>query len=517
MATIKLANNAKSTLLYGITNVAVTLYVQAGDGAKFPTLAAGDWFYATLVASGGATVEIVKCTARSSDTLTIARAQDSTAAAAFSAGDKVELRWCRQAALDMITTTGGAATTDQVQTGSLLYALATGTDTYAATLAPALTVYTQGQVIHIKIPNANTVAAPTLNVNAVGAKKIFKGGGSALAVGDMAAVGHYDFSYDTTLDTAAGGWLLLNPEAAADSGGIGSAIINNTATVASPLVLTSATHNTHIIRTTATATERVFTFPDAAANSGMYFWIDNASANDGSPGASGLRLLSNGGTIGDAAAAGTTNYIPAYTVIGFQSDGTNWIVFQYSGKTTFQWSAAGTLYIPPGVRNILISAVGSGAGGSAQGGAGSVGGATSVGALLSVNGGTIAAEPSYSGTGVIVRGGAKGSFNEGFPGEQNETSINDNQHGGDSPFGRGGLVYNTSARVAPSGYGAGGHGADGYNPGGGGAWAMRVPVAVTPGTSHAITAPAGGAAGPQGSSAFAPTAGTSGFVLVELN
>ncbi|MBI3421213.1 MAG: right-handed parallel beta-helix repeat-containing protein [Candidatus Sungbacteria bacterium] len=61
--------------------------MQTGDGAKFPAAP----FHATLYASDPATGEIVKVTAKTTDTFTITRAQEGTTAQAFNAGDKVEL------------------------------------------------------------------------------------------------------------------------------------------------------------------------------------------------------------------------------------------------------------------------------------------------------------------------------------------------------------------------------------------------------------------------------------------
>lgn len=90
---MKFANNAASTLAGGISSSATSLSVQTGDGALFPTLGAGDYFYCTLQQAASLTsIEIVKVTARTSDTFTIVRAQDNTTALAFSAADKVELR-----------------------------------------------------------------------------------------------------------------------------------------------------------------------------------------------------------------------------------------------------------------------------------------------------------------------------------------------------------------------------------------------------------------------------------------
>lgn len=88
---VKFSNNASATLASSITNVATSIAVTAGQGALFPSLSAGEFFYATLVNSSN-NLEIIKVTARSTDTLTVVRAQDGTAARAYTAGDKLELR-----------------------------------------------------------------------------------------------------------------------------------------------------------------------------------------------------------------------------------------------------------------------------------------------------------------------------------------------------------------------------------------------------------------------------------------
>ena len=88
---MKFTNNASSTLASGINSSVTSLTVATGQGALFPTLGAGDYFYCTLANAVG-TIEIVKVTARSTDTFTITRAQDNTTAASWSTGDKVELR-----------------------------------------------------------------------------------------------------------------------------------------------------------------------------------------------------------------------------------------------------------------------------------------------------------------------------------------------------------------------------------------------------------------------------------------
>tara|TARA_X000000950_G_scaffold1680_1_gene1850 strand:+ start:27493 stop:31980 length:4488 start_codon:yes stop_codon:yes gene_type:complete len=86
---IKFSNLASTTLSSGISNIATTITV--ADGSLFPTLGSGDFFFATLD-SPPDSVEIVKVTARSGNTLTVVRAQDGTAASTHPAGEIIALR-----------------------------------------------------------------------------------------------------------------------------------------------------------------------------------------------------------------------------------------------------------------------------------------------------------------------------------------------------------------------------------------------------------------------------------------
>lgn len=92
MAAALFSNNATSALSAAITSTsATTLLVTSGQGVLFPALSNGDYFYATIVDSSN-NLEIVKVTARSSDTFTIVRAQEGTTARTFATSSKVELR-----------------------------------------------------------------------------------------------------------------------------------------------------------------------------------------------------------------------------------------------------------------------------------------------------------------------------------------------------------------------------------------------------------------------------------------
>jgi hypothetical protein len=96
--TVLFTNNASSTLASGISSGAGSFSVQSGAGALFPnpvnpsTGIAIDYFMVTAVRASDGAIEIMKCTARATDTLTVTRAQEGTTALALNTGDRIELR-----------------------------------------------------------------------------------------------------------------------------------------------------------------------------------------------------------------------------------------------------------------------------------------------------------------------------------------------------------------------------------------------------------------------------------------
>jgi ribosomal protein L18 len=98
---VKFSNNGHSTLAASITSSGTSVTVASGHGARFPSLSSGEYFYATLIDASN-NLEIVKVTARSSDVLTVTRAQESTTARAFAIGDRIELRVTAQGLADHI-------------------------------------------------------------------------------------------------------------------------------------------------------------------------------------------------------------------------------------------------------------------------------------------------------------------------------------------------------------------------------------------------------------------------------
>lgn len=129
---LKYANNAKTTL-NGAHNSSTTT-ITVVDGSVFPTLSGGDYFYMTLE-DVSLNNEIVKVTARSTNTLTVVRAQNGTTAKSFSTADKAEGRLVAAVLDDLFDLTANikawladptsakllAAMLDKTGTGSLVF------------------------------------------------------------------------------------------------------------------------------------------------------------------------------------------------------------------------------------------------------------------------------------------------------------------------------------------------------------------------------------------------------------
>lgn len=86
MAALSFSNNGYSTLASGISDVATSVTVQTGHGARFPA----SNFKVTLAEQSPATGwEVCLCTSRTGDVLTITRAQEGTTGIAFASGDYI--------------------------------------------------------------------------------------------------------------------------------------------------------------------------------------------------------------------------------------------------------------------------------------------------------------------------------------------------------------------------------------------------------------------------------------------
>ena len=139
---VKFANLASSTLASSLTNSATSISVT--DASSFPTLGAGDYFYASI--GEGSLSEIVKVTAVSSNTFTAVRGQDGTTARSHDSGTSVALRVVA-AALDDIASaadTESVSISGDTMTGTLNMGAnaitSTGTISSGAITATSLTL-----------------------------------------------------------------------------------------------------------------------------------------------------------------------------------------------------------------------------------------------------------------------------------------------------------------------------------------------------------------------------------------
>jgi hypothetical protein len=149
---IKLKNNVSGFLATAISASDTGLVLQSGNGAAFPTLGASDYFYATLVSTGG-TQEVVKVTARVGDTMTVVRAQEGSSAAGFAAGTRIELRVTAQSVLDAARYTEIVSVKDFGAVGD-----GVADDTAAFTAAGSFAATVQ---VEIPSGNYNLVSSPT--------------------------------------------------------------------------------------------------------------------------------------------------------------------------------------------------------------------------------------------------------------------------------------------------------------------------------------------------------------------
>jgi hypothetical protein len=107
------------------------------------------------------------------------------------------------------TASNDLATLQQVQRGFGLFATAAGTaPNFTATLTPAPASISDGFMFRLLVPTAPTTGTITVNVNGLGAKKVYDPR-SRLSF-YQSFLGHLILLYDSTLDSGAGGWIIMN-------------------------------------------------------------------------------------------------------------------------------------------------------------------------------------------------------------------------------------------------------------------------------------------------------------------
>ena len=85
------ANNVLTGLAADISGAALTLSVTATDGADMPSPDIYEYFVILVERISDGSKEIMHCVGRTADTLTVDRAQEGTAALAFTAGDRITM------------------------------------------------------------------------------------------------------------------------------------------------------------------------------------------------------------------------------------------------------------------------------------------------------------------------------------------------------------------------------------------------------------------------------------------
>jgi hypothetical protein len=163
MALNQFTNNAGTTLASGINTSVTSLTVSTGSGALFPTLTGSAYFYCTLQQVSTNAVEIVKVTARSTDTFTIVRAQDGTTALSFVTGDYVQLR-LTAADLNNFGQLDSTNTWASAQTFSAAPIITPLTGLLYGNASSALTAATAAQVVSVIGSTAVTNATNATNV-----------------------------------------------------------------------------------------------------------------------------------------------------------------------------------------------------------------------------------------------------------------------------------------------------------------------------------------------------------------
>ena len=130
---ILFTNNASATIASTISSSATSITVASGQGAEFPVLTGSDYFIATLVDSSN-NIEIIKVTARSSDTMTVVRGQESTSARSYTVGSLLELRVTAATLSSFAQQTGGTITAATITASTQFTGPGTGLTGTAASL-----------------------------------------------------------------------------------------------------------------------------------------------------------------------------------------------------------------------------------------------------------------------------------------------------------------------------------------------------------------------------------------------
>lgn len=173
------------------------------------------WFFATATNTGAATFSPDGLTAKSiiknGGVLTggeIANGGLYCVRSVGASGSDTVLQW------NIIIANGAAITSSDIASNTYSYAADTGSVNALAitTSANSISVYANGQSVSVKVANTTTNSTPTLAVNALAAKNIYYSDGvTQLLAGSLILNNIYQFIYNSSLNSGAGGWICINP------------------------------------------------------------------------------------------------------------------------------------------------------------------------------------------------------------------------------------------------------------------------------------------------------------------
>jgi hypothetical protein len=192
--TILWSNNASTTVSGSISAASTTVQLAAGTGVLFPNPTGGDYFCATFYDQATKTQnEIVHCTARSGDIVTIVRAQEGTVAQAWNAGD-IFANLVTAGTLRAFVQTGAApaANTTIVYVGD---DTSTTPNLVICTTTPVPSALALGMQFNIRIKNNNT-SAVNVQLNGGTSMSATRQNGAALSQGDLTATEEMIFVYN---------------------------------------------------------------------------------------------------------------------------------------------------------------------------------------------------------------------------------------------------------------------------------------------------------------------------------
>jgi hypothetical protein len=190
------ANNAYSSLSAVLTDTATTINLESGTGARFPTPVVGKQFFRLVLTSASSPntiFEIVYCTQRVGDVLTVLRGQEGTTAQAWAIDDLL----------------GNEPTAGMFnQFMQPFVGVDTGVaDNYVVSTPQHETAYYTGMLCTFYTLNPNTTNNPWLNLNGLGQAFIKNANGSSLLPGQLPANTPITVQYNSS-DTT---WRLLSP------------------------------------------------------------------------------------------------------------------------------------------------------------------------------------------------------------------------------------------------------------------------------------------------------------------